>query len=569
MSTQLRYLFAVQHEYHDIAQATRARALLRLSSSIAVLGMLFSVYLIAVMLLGIGTSTNALQGGVVFPVFVGLPVLALWLTQKGRIDAAAAVMGLLLWTSVGLSLFGDGLTPPAVLTIPTALTFTGLIYGPRGITGGLLVGTGILILSAYLQSEDRLAAPAAPFKDLLGDALVSGMMLSLVALLLGIFSWNMQSALLRANRIVVQTRATAEVGQYLSQILNLDELLSQAVDLLRDRFAFYHAQIFTVDDNRTYANLVASTGEIGQALLSQGFRVPVGPNTMVGAAISTEQLMHTRDTTTSSFSPIESLAHTRSEVVIPLTVGGRLFGVLDIHSLRPNAFSNEDVETLRVIANQLAQSFQNAQLFEAQQRSLLQNRQLFLDSETNLREIQRLNRQLTGLSWQEYVLARDENQFSVHIVDQELQTDPVEWTPAMHQAIERQRLVSQQTGDDQILAIPISVRGQPIGAIEVHLSGPHNQSEIRSILQAVTERMTFSLENARLFEQAQASAEREQQINRISAQLHGLTSVEDVLTTALSALSESLEADAGAVRLVSLDAGQAPAPASSGNGHQE
>jgi GAF domain-containing protein len=87
----------------------------------------------------------------------------------------------------------------------------------------------------------------------------------------------------------------------------------------------------------------------------------------------------------------------------------------------------------------------------------------------------------------------------------------------------------------------------------VRLSETHNPGEVRTLLQAVTERMAFSLENARLFEQAQLAAERELQINRITAQLQGLTTIEDVLTTAVEALGDVLDANQGSIRLVAHD----------------
>jgi GAF domain-containing protein len=345
----------------------------------------------------------------------------------------------------------------------------------------------------------------------------------------------------------------------------MDELLTRSVDLIRDRFALYHVQIFIVDEARVFANLAASTGDIGQGLLAQGFQVPLNTHTIISDVIAAKELIYVRNVAAVTYQHPKLLAQTRSEIAVPLLIGDDVFGVLDIHSLRMNAFSNDDIETMRVMANQISQAVQNARLFEAQQRGLLQNRRLFLESETNLREIQRLNRQLTGQAWQDYVLEWDQSQFSVQLNGQDIHLGTVEWTPPMRQAITRHRLVIQKQDNDQLLAIPISIRGQPIGAIEVRLSGDHNQSEVLSILQAVAERVAFSLENARLFEQSQAIVEREQQINMITARLQGLTSVEDVLTTAISSLAQALHAEQGSIRLVGPEEPVAP-PQSVGNG---
>jgi GAF domain-containing protein len=201
----------------------------------------------------------------------------------------------------------------------------------------------------------------------------------------------------------------------------------------------------------------------------------------------------------------------------------------------------------------LSQAIQNARLFEGQQQNLLQNRRLFLESETNLREIERLNRQLTGQSWQEYIVERDPAMFGVQITGEDVSPGAAEWTPAMRQAAERRRIVSQQRGDEQTLAVPINIRGEAIGAIEVRLSGQQNQTEVRNIVQAVAERMAVNLENIRLFEQARIAAEREQQINRITARLQGLTSIEDVLSTALDTLGQALGAERGSIRLAARE----------------
>ncbi|MBN1679647.1 MAG: GAF domain-containing protein [Anaerolineae bacterium] len=565
-----RTLFVAQHKYHESDQAIRTRLLLTLSSGTAFLGLLFALSLgvMAVMDVEAESAVSKLSD-VLAPVLLVWSLLTLWLARRGHARwAKLSVTFFLVGTSL-FSLLTDGIVPRTLLTIPLALAFIGLAYGTWAILVATVFVWGLLPFTAYLQSEDMLSAGPEPFEDLLYETTVSALLLTVLALLLWIFSWNLQRSLVRANRAVTRTRAAAEVGSALSRILNLNELLSRTVDLLRDRFAFFHVQILLVDDKRDYANLVASTGDIGQSLLAQGFRVPLGARTVVGEAVSTNQLTCVGNLVDMGYQRVTLLEDTRSELAVPLIVGENLFGVLNIHSVRPNAFSEEDIEAVRVIATQVSQAIQNARLFESQQRGLLQNRRLFLESETNLREIQRLNRQLTARSWQEYMVTQDVNQSGIHVSGEGMKSGPVEWTPAMHEAALRNRIVTHEAGDDQVIAVPISIRGQPVGAIEVSLSDTHNQSEVRAMLQSVVERMAFSLENVRLFEQARAAAEREQEINTISARLQGLTAVEDVLSTALSTLGEALGADQAAIRLVSLDnapPGSGAPPTFPGNG---
>ncbi|MBN1200830.1 MAG: GAF domain-containing protein [Anaerolineae bacterium] len=571
MNKLFRYLFVVQYDYRDSAQAMRARVLLPLSSSIAILVLIFGLYATTVTMFGIdvGMMDNKLMGGIAAPVLIIWSVSAMWLTQHGRSDTAAWLIGVLLGLTALISVLTDGLAASPVLTIPILLTYVGLAYGSRGMAIALLSSWAMLIVTAYAQSEDLLQLEPAPFDELLTEALVSAGMLTIISLMLWVFSWNLQRALLRANRAVTQTRAIAETGQAISRILNVDELLSSAVDLIRDRFALYHVQIFMIDDAHDYANLAVSTGEAGRALLTQGFRVPVDPGTVVGEAIVSGQLLYVPDITRVAFRNAEPLANARSELAIPLLAGEDSIGVLDIHSLRPNAFSSQDVEVMRVMANQISQAIQNARLFETQQRSMLQNRQLFLESESNLREIERLNRELAEQAWQDYIQANDAD-LGLTLVGQDIQPEPTDWTPAMREAATQRHVVSRHQGNQQTLAVPINVHGQSIGVIEVCLADAHSQREALNILQAVAERMSVSLENARLVEQARSAVAREQQINAITARLQGLTTIQDVLTTALDALGQTLGADQGAIRLLPFDKVMTPELRSpAGNGQDE
>ncbi|MBN2305798.1 MAG: GAF domain-containing protein [Anaerolineae bacterium] len=554
MIALLRYLFIVQYDYRDSAQATRARLLLPLIGMTAVLAAIFSIFLIVVSVTGIDVHDNVpVFGGVVALVMFGLTGAALWLTQRGHLQLAAALMALFLAASVVASLLTDGIAAVSVSTLPFFLIYAGLAYRTRGTMIAWLLTSILLPLTAYLQSEGQLPAEQGSLDELMSEALVTLGMLTVATLLLWIFAWNSQHTLARATRIATQTRTTAATGQEIARILNIHELLTHAVDLIRDRFAFYQVQIFMLDDSEAYANLAASTGEMGSILLAQGYRVPVSSRTVVGEAISGAEVRYVPDITATAYQHPEQLSETRTQLALPLNAGDELVGVLDIQSVRPDAFKQEDIEAMRIMANQVGQAIQNARLFESQQQGLLQNRRMFLESQTNFGEIERLNRQLTGESWQGYLLERGNKPLRIRLAGQEMAAEEVEMTTLMQQAIQRRRIVSQVDLGAQVLAVPISIRDQVIGAVEVRLPSLQNQSEVRSIIQAVVERMAFSLENARLFEQTQMAAERERRINQITTQLQGLTTVEDVLTTAISTLGQALGANYGSIRMAARE----------------
>ena len=562
----LRYLLIPQHDYRDPLLAARARVLMVLSSVVMLLAFVFGIFLLITLGTGNAITDRITTAAIGFiPSMLVVTMLAIWLSQNGRVQAAALLVGGALAVISVAAVLISGIDTLGVMVAPVLLAYMAIIYGARGTVLATLLMCFTVLLTALLQSQGLLALDEEPLEDLLYKAVFDWTLLALTAIMLWLFAWNLQRTLDRATRLANQTRTTAGAGQVISRILNVSELLPQTVDLIRDRFAFYHVQIFLVDETSAYANLAASTGTLGSALLAQGYRVPLGPRTVAGDAISSNEVRYVPELNETAYRRPELLNDSRTELALPLVVGEEVIGVLDIQSMRANAFADEDIEAMRIMATQVSQSIQNARLFESQQHSLLQNRRLFLESETNLAEIERLNRQLTGQSWREYIMERD-TELGIQLEGDDVSTGAVDWSTAMRQAYERSRMVSQESGEDRVIAVPISIRGQSVGAIEVRLSGPHNQSEVRTIVQSVAGRMAFSLENARLFEQAQVNAERERQINQISAQLQGLTTVEDVMATAINALGETLGANVGTIRMVPQDAAEATDNTAAGNG---
>lgn len=180
---------------------------------------------------------------------------------------------------------------------------------------------------------------------------------------------------LRADRL----KAVAKVGEAVTGLTHhLDEILNLTVDLIRDRFKFYHVSIFLVDESREWAVVRASTGEVGKIMVARPHRLGVGSNSIVGYATANavprlaldvgEDKVHFEN-------PL--LPDTRSEMALPLISRGVVIGALDVQSVEANAFSEEDVETLQIMTNQLTAAIENARLFEQTQRRLSEQAALY------------------------------------------------------------------------------------------------------------------------------------------------------------------------------------------------
>jgi PAS domain S-box-containing protein len=176
------------------------------------------------------------------------------------------------------------------------------------------------------------------------------------------------------DRRSLELMVAAEVARDATRSVGLDELLNRAANLIRERFGFYHAGIFLVDEQGEYAVLRAATGNAGRQMLADGHKLKVGEVGMVGYVIQTGHPRIVLDVGADAVhfeNPL--LPETRSEMTLPLQVGERIIGALDVQSRREAAFDKGDVAVLRIMADQLAVAIEKARLFE-QTQAILEER---------------------------------------------------------------------------------------------------------------------------------------------------------------------------------------------------
>lgn len=365
------------------------------------------------------------------------------------------------------------------------------------------------------------------------------------------------AARVRRNRDLLE--AAAEIGQVIGKLLNLNDVLPRAVDLIRERFDFYHVQVFLVDESSRNARLIASTGEIGRKLLEREHSLPVGSQSVIGQASASGKAVLARDTDP-THRRNELLPLTRAELGLPIFDGDKIIGVLDVQSQSHDAFNVEVVQALLVLANLLGTSIRNARLFEAQEASARESKRLFLEAETNLREVQRLNQQLNQSAWNTY-LNRPRQSSGITIADDEVTHDAT-WSETLRKASLSQHVVSEIRDGHRVIAVPMMLGNQVVGAIEVEADSGYQDGEVTDLVNAVSQRLAISLDKARLFEESQEATIREQQINQIVARYQTVNNVDDLLRITLQELSQSLGATRAAIRL-----GTVPVAHSNGDGH--
>ena len=225
-------------------------------------------------------------------------------------------------------------------------------------------------------------------------------------------SLEKQRLLRQAQRRALELQTASEIARDTTSTLSLDLLLNRIVNMLCERFDFYHASIFLLDDSGSHAVIRESTGPAGQEMKSQAHRLPVGSKSVVGTVTATGEPFILNDVTNSYSSPPPPsslqgrgqglglpspsspplppvgegpgvrvfppplyvpnplLPDTRSEMGMPLKISNKVIGALDLQSRSANAFNSDDVTVLQILADQIAIAIENARAYELSQKAI-------------------------------------------------------------------------------------------------------------------------------------------------------------------------------------------------------
>ncbi len=476
-----------------------------------------------------------------YPIFVVL-MCSGWLILTNRGNLRAATFGLLLTLTAATLV-----PPPALLVIAVVSVLAAAVLGDR--LQYLLVNALVMVRFAFVAVS--IAQDNPNDLAILGSEVMAPLIvLTIVSLGTRYFIFNAEGAARDSLRNAQLLQSTAEVAQTTSQNLELQSLLESAIQSIRERFGFYHVQVFLLDEARENAVLVASTGEVGRLLLDRKHSLAVGSRSVIGRVTASGQPVIARDSDADNVRyRNELLPDTRAELAVPIRDGAMIIGALDVQSRDEAAVDDNVVRALQTLANLLATSIRNSRLFEQQDTTVRENQALYQQSRENLSEIQRLNRELTGQAWRDF-LNESDNLSGVTLEGDHLSTH-ADWTASMRQAGEGKLVYEPYEGGTR-LALPLTLRGAVIGAVEIDRREPMLVDDIAAA-RAVLERLSVSLENARLYEDAQSATAQEARLNQISARFGSAGSVDELLNITLHELGETLGAKRGSVRLGKLE----------------
>jgi len=543
-------------QYKNISERTRAKHIALTQITALVVIMAFAVLVPEWETTpGSGERVVALQAALTNPVPLlilgslwGLTPLTLVLLQRQR----------LLWAGVS-TLVSILLSSMGTVLLNPASAYNNLMYAMAAVTvvllSFLLINQAGGIITAGLTMMAFIADPgAAPPEQILGGILTLAATIVVGILYLRYFGAAQREGLrVGSEERVTFTEVIRGLTRLTSERRPLQEVLADGLRLIQNAYPRFEALgVYRVDDAGLYADLVQSVGVVRTS--SQG-RFTVGDVSPVGQAALSGQTQIRVESREGAAEAASLLPGMRQQVALPLHLGDRVIGVLDLQSRSVDALPAEDAEALAAVADALAIVVNSVQQLSAAQQRIDENTRLAEQARNALAEVQRLNKRLIGRAWSDYL---KENSGLVEMeydgAADALRSDGGGTSsPQLDAAIQQDK---PQVAEG-VVAFPLRARGQVIGAIELELPPNTVVSGAQvELLDELGERFGLAMENVRLLEQSQRSAQREALINVLGARIQTATNVEAILAETARSLSELLPTGHVSIRLGTLDQAQ-------------
>lgn len=333
----------------------------------------------------------------------------------------------------------------------------------------------------------------------------------------------------------LRLRTAAEVARDAASAPNLSELLSRSSHLIWDRFNFYHAGIFLLDEKKEYAVLRASPTEAGHKMIENGHRLKVGEQGIVGRVAATGEPRIALD---AGADPVHFnnplLPDTRSEMALPLKSNSGVIGVLDVQSEQPEAFTQDDIAILQVMADQLSAAIERTRLLQ--------------QVENNLKDLEKAYTAFTDKSWNSFSSA---GSHSLGYRYNNIRLEPIYEIPAdgAGRTAKGSLTGPEKEAKGSNASIPIRLRGQTIGFVNVRFQGEYAPQEIISMMEQASDRLASALENARLVEETRQRSQRDTLVTEMTGRFRSTLDLESVLRTAAQELQQAFQLSEAEVRL--------------------
>jgi len=377
-----------------------------------------------------------------------------------------------------------------------------------------------------------------------------------------------------------QLSTVAEVSRAVASILNLETLLEEVVGLIHRQFGYPSVYLFTIDPAQEQIVYRAGIGPRVQALQAEGLVCSLDDSEGIvpWVACHGETVLANAVSGDFRYRALESPpVNTRAELAVPLIFGGKVLGVLDLHSDHRDAFGDDDRFLFEALADSVAIAIRNANLYRSERwrRQVADSlREVAGLLSTNVALDQLLEAILTELErtlpcdvatiW----LLRDDNLslsaahgYVAEVGVNDLLPDAGSWLGQALNA-DQPTIRSPQSPDDPLgaalgfppdysaIAAPLRAGDQPLGLLALaHRTPGRYGAESRAMTAAFASYAAVAIENARLYQEAQELARISTVMLQVAEATRSLTTLDRVLEAVVQLVPTLVGVDRCAILL--------------------
>ena len=359
-------------DFGNIEKNLTAHLTLRIYLAIVVTSLIFLVYFLVLFDENSMSNIGIILGALFFI------VVAIILLRKGLLELSTTAFIIVCYAAVITSTYQYPYGVTLVLELALGLSLINLLVPVWQMIMVIVLTVGTFIHASLIRSD-----PPQPIGDV-AFAIIIYLAMSALFVIVSRARANilhevtksaqqaqdanrhLESITTELEQRAAQLNAVAEISTATSTILDFKRLLQEVMDLTKERFNLYHSHIYLLDEAGEHLILTAGAGEPGRQMVAEGRTIPLSrEQSLVARAARERQGITVNDVTQApDFLPNPLLPDTRSELAVPMTVGGNVIGVFDIQSDQVGRFTDSDVNIQTTLAAQLAASVQNARSFE-------------------------------------------------------------------------------------------------------------------------------------------------------------------------------------------------------------
>jgi len=512
--------------------------------------------------------------GFAFPLtFILLSSFGFWRAKRGYVRSVSRFYVWTLYISVAVAVFVfDGLNSSIWVLFLWPVTLAGMFLQPMA-SPRMAIGVVIYYILLSLLERAGIYAPFFTTSVEILYYLYGRLLLLMLFGVAGIVNYlslhSLQNMLSNTHSVTTELRQTqqtlerrvadrteqlarraeqfrtiAELNHAIASISDMQQLLDTAVRLIAERLRYDHVGIFFVDPHGEWTVLRAASSEGGQRMLARGHQLRVGRQGIVGYVAETglpRLAFNVGEDAVWFDNP--DLPNTKSEIGLPLIARGQtILGVLDIQTNQRAAFTEDDVEVLRILANGIAVAVTNTQSMA--------------ETSATLARLERYQEQDALRAWRQ-ALARRQMQVGYSFDSGFVY--PIE-IGATSDVAEAQAMtdVTTQVNDagQHLLLAPIRIQNRNVGVLSFEKSVPWAEEQIQ-LARFVVEQLDLALDNARLLEETRLRANQERARSDIVGRVRAMTSTDAILRNAAHELGLALQVERSRIQLLPPGEGRA------------